>query len=138
MKNIITKFILFYFIFLWKIFSAEALYIEVIWIHINFWGWGWWNSAPWVVCEWLPWCSSSIWWKSFFSFLWNFISYWIKYTAVIAVIALMIAWIMYLISGWEDEKIKKAKTYIIWSLVWVIISTSAWAIINVINSFKIN
>jgi hypothetical protein len=50
----------------------------------------------------------------------------------------MLAWIMYLVSGWEDEKVKKAKKWIIWSLIWVLISTSAWAIINLVNSFKIN
>jgi hypothetical protein len=41
----------------------------------------------------------------------------IKYTSVIAVIALMIAGIMYLISGGEEEKIKKAKRWIIWALI---------------------
>lgn len=119
MKNIITKLNLIYFIFLRKIFLVEA-------------------SAPEVVCDWLPWCSSVVSWKSFFTFLWNLISTWIKYTAVIAVISLMLAWIMYLVSGWEDEKVKKAKKWIIWSLIWVLISTSAWAIINLVNSFKIN
>ncbi len=102
-------------------------------------------SSPEVVCNWLPWCSSETTWDTqsslkdwdFFSFLWNLISEWIKYVAVLAVISLIISWIMYLISMWEDEKINKAKKMIIWSLVWVLLSTSAWAIINMLNNFRI-
>ncbi len=103
------------------------------------------SNAPGVVCNGLPGCSSDGVWEvdnsvggqNFFSFLWNLISEWIKYVAVLAVLALIIAGIMYLTSAWEEEKVKKAKSAIIWSLVWVLLSTSAWAIINVINSFSI-
>lgn len=102
-------------------------------------------SSPEVVCNWLPWCESEITWDTqislkdwdFFSFLWNIISEWIKYVAVLAVISLIISWIMYLISMWEDEKVNKAKKMITWSLVWVLLSTSAWAIINMLNNFRI-
>ena len=65
--------------------------------------------------------------------IWEFI----KYVAVVAVITLMISGIMYLVSGWEEEKVKKAKTWIICSLVWVFFSVSAWWIINVLNSLSI-
>ncbi len=97
-------------------------------------------SSPTVVCGWLPGCEdgNAIWWKSFFSFIWNVISTWIKFVAVIAVISLVLAWMMYILSAWEDEKVKKAKSWIIWSLVWVLISTSAWALVNVANNFRIN
>lgn len=103
-------------------------------------------SWPEVVCNWLPWCENEgIWeavaslsWNDFFWFLWNIISEWIKYVAVLAVLALMVSWFMYLISSWEDEKVAKAKKAIIWSLVWVLLSTSAWVIINIVNNFKIN
>ncbi len=103
-------------------------------------------SWPWVVCNGLPWCKSS--WvgqvdgtitdETFFGFIWNLISTSIQYVAVLSVLALVVAWIMYLVSSGEDEKVKKAKSAIIWSLVWVLVSTSAWAIINLLNSFKIN
>lgn len=86
---------------------------------------------------WLPWDSTSpdnvaekVWW-------W-IISTFIEYVAIIAVISLMISWIMYLISGWEEEKVKKAKSWIIWSLVWVLISISSWGLINMINNLIIN
>ncbi len=86
-------------------------------------------------------CSSFIWcWevaeeplKVIGDFTWEFI----KYIAVIAVISVMISGIYYLISMWDDEKVKKAKKWIIWSVVWVLISISAWYIINSINNLSI-
>lgn len=69
---------------------------------------------------------------------WWLITTFIKYVAVIAVISLMLSWIMYLLSWWEEEKVKKAKSWIIWSLAWVIFSISAWSIINLINNLQIN
>jgi len=69
---------------------------------------------------------------------WNLISILIKYVAIIAVISLMISWIMYLVSGWEEEKVKKAKNWIIWSLVWVLISISAYWLVGIINNLTIS
>jgi hypothetical protein len=96
------------------------------------------NSKPWVICTGLPGCSN---WNDdtpVFNFMSKLISEWIKYVAVIAVISIMISWIFYIISTWEEEKTKKAKLWIIWSLVWVVISISAWSVINLLNLFKIN
>ncbi len=94
-------------------------------------------NTPSVPKLWLPWDSKSInnvaekvWW--------DFVSTFIQYVAVIAVISLMLSWIMYLIANWEEDKTKKAKSWIIWSLVWVLISISAWGIINIINNLRIN
>jgi hypothetical protein len=60
-----------------------------------------------------------------------------QFVAVIAVIALIISGIMYLVSWWAEEKVKKAKTWIMWSLIWVLLSISAWGIINMLNNIKI-
>jgi len=68
---------------------------------------------------------------------WGLISTFIKYVAIIAVISLMLSWIMYLISGWEEEKVKKAKSWIIWSLAWVLISISAYWLIEIINNLTL-
>jgi len=62
----------------------------------------------------------------------------IQYVAVFAVLALIWSGIMYLVSWGEEEKVKKAKSWITWSLVWVLLSTTAWWIINMINHLKIN
>ncbi len=61
----------------------------------------------------------------------------IKYTWVLAIIALIIWWIFYIISFWEPEKTKKAKDIIIYSLVWVVLSISAYAIISIINNLSL-
>ncbi len=61
----------------------------------------------------------------------------IQFVAVVAVIALILSGMMYLLSWWEEEKTKKAKSWIIWSLVWVFLSISAWGIINMLNKITI-
>ena len=65
--------------------------------------------------------------------IWNLI----QFVAVIAVISLILSGIMYLVSWGEEEKAKKAKSWIIWSLVWVFLSISAWGIIGLLNSIII-
>lgn len=63
------------------------------------------------------------------------ISTMLQYVTVVAVITLMISGVMYLLSGWEEEKVNKAKNWIIWSLVWVLISMSSWFLVSIINDF---
>lgn len=104
-------------------------------------------TAPGVNCIWLPGCknttittpdsASNLTENVALTWIWNIIWLLIQYVAVIAVISLMIAWLFYIFSGWDEEKAKKAKMWIIWSLAWVVISVSAWWIINIINNFKI-
>lgn len=103
-------------------------------------------AAPEVNCVWLPGCSgsdrsspstpdisSNVWMELISSIIWQLI----QFVAVIAVIALIISGIMYLVSWWAEEKVKKAKTWITWSLIWVLLSVSAWGIINMLNNIKI-
>jgi len=73
-----------------------------------------------------------------FQFLAKVISQGIQYVAVVAVISLMISGIMFLLASGEEEKITKARKWIIWSLGGVLLSVSAWSIINLLNSFTIN
>ncbi|MCH2188502.1 pilin [Candidatus Gracilibacteria bacterium] len=67
----------------------------------------------------------------------NLISDLIQYVAVIAVIALMGSGIMYLLSSGEEEQTNRAKKWIIWSLVGVILSISAYGIVGLLNTFQI-
>lgn len=103
-------------------------------------------DAPKVNCIWLPWCMDSdaanptdadinlnIW----TDLVTSVISQLIQYVAVVAVIALMLSWVMYLVSGWEEEKTKRAKSWIMWSLVWVFMSIFAYWIVKIINNFSI-
>ena len=105
------------------------------------------TPAPVINCIWLPWCNDSdiknptadkvednIWTEVISSIIWELI----QFVAVIAVIALISSGFMYLISWWEEEKTKNAKSWIIWSLVWVLLSISAWWIINMLNKITIS
>lgn len=104
------------------------------------------DKQPTINCAWLPWCkwqsvksldnwtSVDIWQK----FVLNIINQFIQLVAVAAVFSLIFSWILYLISMWDDAKVKQAKNWIIYSLIWVLVSVSAWWIINLINNFRIN
>lgn len=103
------------------------------------------DNQPPINCAWLPWCKwdsevaidASTWANIGIDFIKNIISEFIQLIAVIAVFALIFSGIMYLLSMWEDEKVKRAKNWIIYSLIWVLLSVSAWWIINLLNNFKI-
>lgn len=112
----------------------------LLFLNINIVLW----EAPLVNCTWLPWCEIQnlidkevlkewLWFEVLTNIIWQAI----QFVAVIAVIALIISWFLYLISGWEEEKVKKSKTWIIWSIAWVFISISAWWIIGLLNKFTI-
>jgi len=128
-KKFLILFLIFWtsFIFIWNIYTTFA------------------SNTPKLHCVWLPWCENSN--KSSpglentsenTSLIWisSIITELIKYISVIAVLAVMISWVMYMTSWWEEEKVKKAKNWIIWSLVWVLLSISAWWIINMINNIN--
>lgn len=95
---------------------------------------------PDINCWWLPGCGtkdapSSVDIEGVWAWIVALI---IQYTAVLAVIALMLSGIMYMVSGWVEEKTKKAKTWILWSIVAVLTSMSAWFIITSLNNISIN
>jgi hypothetical protein len=141
----LRTYILSFFIFILSLCSLYS--VQAADISINLWFWssssssGWWK--PEINCVGLPGCSSwdiakvSTTSNKAVGVIWRIIWEMIKYTSVLAVIALMIAGIMYLLSWWEEERVKKAKKWIIWSLLWVIVSVSAWFIVNLINNLSI-
>lgn len=104
------------------------------------------DNMPSINWIWLPWYQGNdiltpaewdISTNNSLEWIWNIVWELIKYISVVAVISVMLSWIMYMISWGEEEKIKKAKNWIIWSLVWVFLSISAWWIINIINAITI-
>ncbi len=75
-------------------------------------------KTPPIECGNLPGCSGGGMSKeSTFGVIGKTIETGIQYVAVIAVIAVMIGGVMYLLSSGEEEKTKKAKNVIIWALV---------------------
>ena len=93
-------------------------------------------ATPAPNCDWLPWCDTSSNTVTF-DVIWSLIATVIQYVAVIAVLALMYWGILYLFSSGEEEKTKKAKNVIIWALVWVLVSASAFLLINILNNFRL-
>jgi hypothetical protein len=50
----------------------------------------------------------------------------------------MLSGFLYLLSGGEEEKTKKAKNWIIWSLVWVLVALSSNFLVTTIINFNFN
>lgn len=105
------------------------------------------SAEPEINCVGLPWCvdtniqkpgtpdiENNIGVRFMSNIIWELI----QIVAVFAVFALIFSWILYLLSSWEEEKANKAKKWIIWSLVWVLLSISSWWIINFLNDIRIN
>lgn len=151
-KNVINLLTIIFIVFFSTIFSAWTINAEDDEPMLNNTNSETYNStnssskAPAINCVWLPWCEdaeknkptpANLDRKNWQKWIWNIISELIKYVSVVAVISLMFSWVLYMTSGWEEEKTKKAKNWIIWSLVWVFLSISAWWIINMLNAIKI-
>ena len=115
-----------------KIIYTLFVFISTINIHV-FAQW----QNPVINCQWLPWCSSNGTDSGVEIAASTIISQLIQYVAVVAVIALMISWVMYMLSGGEEEKTKKAKWWITWSIVAVVLSISAYFIIETLNKIDI-
>ena len=136
MKKILKKiFILFSFMF-WFFNQTSAKWSDYINITWNWWNqsWGWKSEAPTIKAWWLPGNSGE---GNMEKFLVNFTDFFIWIIAVIAVLALIISWIMYMLSGWEPEKAKKAKSWIIWALIWVLLSAMSFTIIRLLNTINL-
>ncbi|EKD30043.1 MAG: hypothetical protein ACD_78C00174G0002 [uncultured bacterium (gcode 4)] len=61
----------------------------------------------------------------------------IKYVGILAMLALSWWGIQFLISYGADEKVKNAKNTIIYSLVGVVLSITAYAIVDIVNSITL-
>lgn len=95
-------------------------------------------SIPDIECWGLPGCDGGVSSETnIYGIIWNIIALLIQYVAVFAVLAVMYGGILYLISSGDEEKTKKAKTTIIWALVGVFLSVSAWTLINILNRIVI-
>ena len=115
------------------------------------------NNPAIINCTGLPWCPNdnaewaweSIWTAAYEAsdkinktFFWetisNILRKAIEWTWLIAVLALMYWWIIYIISIWNETNTTKAKNIIIYALIWVILSVFAYAIISIVNNLDLN
>ena len=136
LKNIYKKISLLIFWLIWFFISNQThafKWSDLFDFSIRWWtGWGWTDNAPKIWCDGLPWCRSSGNWSPT-TFLVSLIDTTIQ---IVSVFALVISWIMYMISAWDEEKANRAKRWIVWSLVWVFLSGSAWWIIILLNNIN--
>ena len=102
------------------------------------------QKAPWIVNLWLPdggaqetGVATEPTNLPFETLANNFISTFIQFVAVVAVLALILSGIQLILSWGEEEKMKKARKWFIWSLTWVIVSLLAFFIITFINNLNI-
>lgn len=103
------------------------------------------QKIPGINSFWLPWDNDQELWDPWtynnnpFERLTNtFIESFIQFVGVVAVLALILSGIQLIISWWEEEKMKKARKWFIWSLAWVIVSLLAFFIITFINNLDIS
>lgn len=106
------------------------------------------TNAPTINCYGLPGCNDEKWLpsdpnvkeNSFTEAIAETIAFLMPYVAVLAVLAIMISGVMYLLSAGDEDKVNRAKKWIIWSLVWVLLSLSSWYIVATLwkLSFKSN
>lgn len=61
----------------------------------------------------------------------------IKYVGILAMMSLSWGGIQYIMSMGADDKVKKAKSMVLYSLLGVILSITAYTIIDIVNSLKI-
>lgn len=100
-----------------------------------------WVTVDSRVCteSWLPGCNTTVTSEShIFWFVWNIISKMILYVAVFAVLSITGAGVLYMVSLEEESKKNKAKKWILWSVIGLLLSISAWGIVNMVNNLTIS
>ncbi len=66
----------------------------------------------------------------------NIISFGIKIAAILAIIAITWWAIQMILAAWEEEKVKKWRMTVIYSLVWVMAAGLAYGIVKIITSLQ--
>jgi hypothetical protein len=126
------------------IFSILLIFFSLIWTNIALencdYNAEWWITQSLTKCieDWNFWWVIPEWNSDLWKWDWvsNLITKWVenisKILFVIAIWALIYASYLLVLSGWEEEKIKKAKDIIKWTLLWFIWLISAWLIVMLI------
>ena len=61
------------------------------------------------------------------------IKWFLRILAILAVLVLIIAGIMYILSGGDEGKVETAKKWIIYAIIGLIVALLAWVIVNLIT-----
>ncbi len=107
----------------WIIFSAFGFFTE------TFWASDWWihKIDPGIV----PWA----WQWSLPEIIQNFIKWVFGFLALIALIIFLTAWFMIMTAWWDDDKVKKGKTWMINAVIWLIVIALSYSIVTWLVTF---
>lgn len=90
----------------------------------NWWECGLGNGVT-AVTTWVTGLETSLW---FSDYIQTIAIYVLSFISLIAVIYLMYAWFIVLTAAWDEEKLKKTKSIILYVIIWIVIIWLAWPI----------
>ncbi len=116
----------------WK----NAIIYAIIWFFLVkiarflvdtiFWEYNWCESFG----SWWE-CIKKVWDLSWFSEIFLNIINWVNwFVAIITVLMIIYAWALILLSGWDEEKLKKWKNIIVYALIWIFILVISYLILT--------
>ncbi len=76
-------------------------------------------------------------WTTLDVMIMNLIAWILTFLGIIAVIIFIVAWFMIMTAGWDDDKVKKGKTWMINAIIWIVVIFIAHSIVQWILSFMV-
>jgi len=102
--------------------KSKILYSLIAWIFVWFIE-AWRRLAiSWDIVEW---------WKLF----WKFSEIALLFAWPVAIFFLTLAWYYYITANWEEDRVKKAKSIIVNTLIWIILLVAMFTFLNDLSNF---
>jgi len=83
--------------------------------------------------KWIKQVKETIWWieteESFSEYIQKLVVYFLTFLSLISVIYIIYAWLMIMISGGDEEKLKSQKKTIISVIIWIVVIWLAYSIV---------
>lgn len=132
-----------------KILLSSLLWAFLCVIYISGWlqviyascSWSEWWSVGWQFDNCLSW-TQLVNSRGDMSLTWGFKTQVTKWTTNVATLlwllaigAIVYGWLLMTLSAWEEEKVKKWKDIVKWSLLWFLALILAWALVRIVIEF---
>ena len=65
----------------------------------------------------------------------NIVAWILKFLFIIGVIIFIVAWLMIMTAGWDDDKVKKGKTWMINAIIWLFVIFIAHSVVKWVIDF---
>lgn len=76
--------------------------------------------------------------SSFADFLWNIANFLLVLSSVLWVTMILYWWIMFILSMWDEWKMKKARNMLFYIWLWLILALSSFWIVKLIQSISVS